>query len=374
MHPIFFIFFGLSLPSLIFYVAPFGRDISENFLWMLFYCNFLALFGALFYRPFCLVLRKKTTLYQEPDLFLKIRILLIIASIINLYIYSKIGFRIAVLDISIRAEIYESAGYIWSLFITLSMTLALLLGVMRSIDLKIGRANKILYIFNIICILGYGMKANALQIILCYVVGLFYFRKIGLNPQRVKKIDILFKVFGASFILIFVFWLLNSLRAGKAYSLTEFVMLIYFYLIPPFTNFANVATQSFPEDYVFGGLLEGLYKLIFIKTNPLGNLDLADLENPTWNVWGVFANLYASGGLFELYLGCFLIGLYVAFSYALYRKRNSLLVSMNFAQMGVLVLMLHNSYYYQSFSPFLSIFMCGFLVKTKNRQSRKIHS
>ena len=369
MHPFFLILGGLSFPTLIFYIAPFGGDISKNYLSILILCNLMALFGTLFYPLFNSILKRKNKYYKDFDLVYKLKILLAILSLLNLYIYTKIGFKFAVLDISIRSEVYSAAGFMWFLFVAISMASALLLGSVKSYGLKVGFVVKMLAILNILCVFGYGMKGNALQIMLCYFIGSLSLRRPKNESAKKGGFNTVLKLFGTVFFVLLIFWILNSLRAGKAYSLIDSFMLIYFYLIPPFANFGNIVSQSFSGPYFLGGVLEGVYKLFFIKTNPLQQLDLDNLENQTWNVWGVFANFYTSGGLFELYFGCFIIGLYVAFSTSLYRKHNSLFARMNYAQMLILCLMLHNSYYYQSISPIISIFICGFLVSSKKYSS-----
>jgi len=366
MLPFLLIIFGFTIPTIIFYIAPFGETIENSYLMVLIFCNLLALLGTLFYPIFNSSLKSKNTLFLNHDLLFKLKLLILIITFINIYIYLKIGFRLAVLDISIRSEIYLAAGYAWFLLISFSMTAALLYGVVKRYKLKIKFWLEALVVINILCLLGYGMKSNALQVILCFFVGSFENAK-NINGISETKTRYYLKLTKLSIIILIVFWILNSLRSGKAYTLIDFVMLIYYYLIPPFSNFGNIISKDFSSDLFLGGILEGLYKIFFIKSNPLGQLDLNYLEHQTWNVWGFFANFYTSGGYFELYFGCFLIGIYAAYSSSIFKKRNSIFARMNFAQMLILCLTLHNSYYYQSFSPILAIFICLFLLKHKSK-------
>lgn len=356
--PTLLVLIGLTAPSIIYFAFPFGREPSEQYTTILITVNGLAFLGTLFYPLFLKLSKKNNPIPNIKKLIVYLKLFLLIIFILNIYIYSELGFKLAAFDIALRETIYKTANLGWFIYISLSMTSALLIGNLAARNIKLSRTIKALIIINFLMTLGYGMKANALQIILCFATGYLVIKQnLGLNnnPTLYRRI------FLSSIGLIVIFWTLSSTRTGAIYSPTEFILLIYYYAIPPFTNFGNILGGDYKSEILFGGILEGFYKIFFIKTNPLSQLNNEDLEYQTWNVWGPLANFYTSGGVFELYLGFFLIGLYIALSFAFIKKKKSIASQMNFAQMLILCATLNNSYYFQSVSPIIAIILCWYL-------------
>lgn len=293
---------------------------------------------------------------------------LILCLIINGYIYENISFNFVLFDISLRSQVYDSAGVFWSLLVTLMTVAALVYGLMPKE--RISWSVRALFFFNIFLFVGYGMKASLLQVLLCFYVGRICNRGENSNEPSISGYSGFWKILKFAVILLFGFWAINSLRGGATYGLFEFGEMLYLYIAPNYTNFLNVVGSNFEYNLPLGGVFGGIYKLFGYSETPLDQLDESYIENLTWNVWTYLSTLYVSGGLFEVYFGSLIVGMYAAFSSKIFNKgRCSLTGAMNYCQMILLMVFLHNHYYYSSFAPLLSIFIC-FMIELFSKTFR----
>jgi hypothetical protein len=361
--PINLVLISITFPLLVFLFFPFGSEPSAEFIELIMISNFLFLLGAITYPLLKRVVKKEVFINNNLRISVFLVTILFISLLINVYFYYILNFKLPIFDTSLRKVLYNSSFGLWSLFITINMTLYLLVGYLV-VERKCTLFVALLVMLNSIFIIGYGMKANILQMGVCYYFGMqastnYYNRVKNLfTTDNIKKL----------LLILFLFWVINSARAGRSYGFSEFADMFYLYIIPPFSNFNNILTElDFFEGVFLGGLLQGIYKIIGISTNPLDLLSLDLLVSPTWNVWSFYANWYASGGLTEVYVSSLLIGLYISTSYVFKLKRANIFVMMNYSQMVIMCLTLHNSYYYQSASPILAM-MCCFIIQLLTRK------
>ncbi len=364
--PIILVLISITFPILVFLIFPFGNEPTEGFIELIVISNSLFLLGAITYPLQKVLVKKKITLNNNLKIAVVLVSFLIISLLINVYFYYILNFQPPIFDTSLRKVLYNSRFGLWSLFITINMTLYLLVGYLV-VEKKCTFFVALLVVLNSMVIISYGMKANILQMGICYYFGMQASANYSSRLKNLFTTDNIKKIF----FILFLFWIINSARAGRYYGFSEFAEMFYLYIIPPFANFDNILTgfDSF-EGFFLGGLLQGIYKLIGISTNPLDLLNLDLLVSPTWNVWSFYANWYASGGLIEVYVSSIMIGFYISTSYAFKLKRANIFVMMNYSQMVVMCLTLHNSYYYQSASPFLAM-ICCFIIQLLTRKVQK---
>lgn len=357
------IFLFWTVPTLVYLVLPYGGPPESEHVAILAFTNVLmylgALFGALATQRRVIPRHFAFRGAKFDSVFI---FFLIVALLINLYIYVKVNFALALINIAVRQDVYASAGFLWSALIIAMTISALLAGVARRTGRTISPSAKVLLLLNFIAFIGYGMKGNFLQFVVCYTVGYMKSRAVPRSGHPLFTRERMFKGFVLASAVLLGFWSINSVRAGSLYSVSEFFELIYFYMVPGITNFFNSLQSQYNYPYPLGGLLGGFYKM-FGATSPLAQVDQGYLESTTWNVWSYLTSLYASGGFFELYFGSFVIGLYVAMSVRWFFRADGLVSRMNFAQMIMLLVMLHNSYYFESFAPLFSVFVTCLIGK-----------
>ena len=114
---IFLIFIFWTLPCLIFFIAPFGGEISTELFAILLWANFLMYIPIIlwFLLPRGRV-EGKNKIIISSSLNFNIQLIILI---LNLYIFSSVGFTLGIQDDSIRTTIYENAGILWSLLVAL---------------------------------------------------------------------------------------------------------------------------------------------------------------------------------------------------------------------------------------------------------------
>ena len=364
--PVNLVLVSVTFPTIIFLFFPFGSESSDEFVDLIVISNLLFLLGAITYPFQKIFVKNKVTNNNNAKIKVFLFGLLFVSLLVNAYFYYILNFQFPIFDTSLRKTLYNSSFGLWSLFITINMTLYLLVGYLV-VEKRLTILLTILIALNSLIIVSYGMKANILQMGICYYFGMQASAKSTNRLKSLFTTDNIMKVF----FILFLFWVINSARAGRLYGFSEFAEMFYLYIIPPFANFDNVLAgfDSFEGGFL-GGLLQGAYKLIGISTNPLDLLNLDLLVSPTWNVWSFYANWYASGGLKEVYVSSLVIGFYISTSYVFKLKRANLFVMMNYSQMVIMCLTLHNSYYYQSASPFLAM-ICCFIIQLLTRKVQK---
>lgn len=356
------VFIFWTIPCIIFYIAPFGANPSAALIDIIAWTN-LAMYApciAWFLIPKSKC-RSKTNRPVNSQTNVIIQALILT---LNLAILQSVGFTLGIQDDSIRTTIYDNAGVFWSLLVALYSISFVLLGM----DVGGGRLNKNvknLSILNSIIFFSYGMKAGIVQIILSFMAGWLA------TKESASKAKLMRNLLAITSVILLGFWAINSLRAKELIPLSDFVNLIYLYIAPNFQNFSNILDVSFKYEYFLGGVFGGIYKLIIPGYyDPLSLLSIDYLEHQTWNVWSYLSTFYVSGQLFEVYFGSLMIGIYVTGSLVWYRNHGSLLSAVNISQVYLLLLFLHNQYYYSSFAPYLAIgltWLMGLFVHMKKQ-------
>ncbi|WP_298624448.1 hypothetical protein [uncultured Zoogloea sp.] len=345
------IFVFWTLPCLIYMAVPFGQTPDSHMKLVILVTN------ALLYIPcaYWIFLRKgkkatgcrlKYNININYIVFSQIVILFI-----NLYIIQATSFSLGIVDDSVRLTIYETAGYLWSLLVALySVSYAVAGAYVKLPGNKLGRIAKLMLVLNCVTFITYGMKSAVVQVALSYLAGGFVVRVPTINLQVATKL------LSAILFILIGFWIVNSMRQQEAIDLLGFVELIYLYIAPNFTNYSNISSLNFDYEYFLGGVLGGLYKL-FIPGYyaPLSLVSNDYLEYQTWNVWSYLTTFYVSGGMTEIVFGTFAIGVYTTYSIFLVYVKPSVTAAVNFSQMLLLLLFLHNQYYFSSFAPYAAI-------------------
>jgi len=363
-----YVIFFWIFPTFVFILAPFAWDPSFEQKQIMVVTCLLMILGASIgsFVPIKMNQQRPTSpkFYQAS-----LKAALIFCLIINGYIYENISFNLVLFDISLRAKVYESAGIFWSLLVTLMTVAALIYGLLPKE--RISWFMRLLFFINIFLFIGYGMKASLLQVLLCLYVGGMVNKSKHFNGRSNSGYIGFGKVLKFSAVLLIGFWIINSLRGGVTYGLFEFGEMLYLYIAPNYTNFLNVAGSNFNYGLPLGGLFGGVYKLFGYSGTPLDQLDESYIEHLTWNVWTYLSTFYVSGGFFEVYFGSLVVGMYAAIGSKMFnRGQCSLTGAMNYCQMLLLMVFLHNHYYYSSFAPLLSIFVCSLIESTSKRFSR----
>lgn len=348
------------MPVLLVLIFPYGPEIgAEKRFSLVLTAILMIIFGLL--GKAIPVQRKPRFIINQQRLVAVINFLFLLCAAINLYIYFNLGFRWVMVDIKLRSEMYIIAGRSWTILVSFLSVASSLLGLIKAREVP--KVTWCLFTFNTVAFVGYGMKSSLLQIMVPFFVS-YINQLIQINKLSQMKFKLLLinRIIVASVSILFCFWSINSLRAGRFYSILDFVEMVYLYIAPNFANFFNVTSEVFDFKIYFGGLFGGLYKFIGIMDNPLDLLDESYLEHITWNVWTFLATLYLSGGWTEVFVGSCAIGFYASYSSEYFSLNPYDLGGlMNFSQMLLLMVFLHNQYYYSSFAPVFSVVLCAFV-------------
>lgn len=340
------IFLFWTIPTLIYYFFPFGAQASEELIYILLITNLLLYAPALLFIGRSDMQDGKYKMYVSQK---NIQIIGVVVFVLNLYILYKVGFVFGVEDDSIRTQVYESAGVLWSILVAMYSIYYLIIGFNGAIERQF-ILTTCLSAVNAVIFVAYGMKAGVVQIIISYAIGWFS------AQNKNKHLVIYYNMMKMTAFIFVGFWVVNSFRAKELINVIDFFELIYYYIAPNFKNFENTLGVHYGYDTIMGGVFGGIFKVIMPRYfDPLIYSDMNLLEYQTWNVWSYLTTFYISGGLFEVYFGTFLVGVYTTFSLILFMRRRSILYGTNLSQNFLLLLFLHNQYYFSSAAPFAAI-------------------
>lgn len=353
-NSILFIFLFWSVPCLLVYYFPFATN-SDLLINVLIKTNIVFYLGIICTYPFF----DKVIAVNFSNYGFNVKYLTFLSSLVlflNLYILINTNFVLGIVDMNIRLEYYNVAGRLWTVLVALYSIIFVQFGCIFA-EKRTNRLILFLCFINAIIFILYGMKSGVLQIFLSFFIGYLIGQKRLSKITKGKNFKVSYQFLILTTVLILLgFWIINSLRGGSSLSLYGFALLVYFYIVPPFNNFANILIQSNDYVYPLGGLLGGLYKL-FIPgyTDPLMELSNSSLQYATWNVWSYLSSLYVSGGYFELYFGTFCISVLISYSMVLFNKRQTLFSAVLLVEVLSTLIFLHNQYHLASFAPYLSI-------------------
>lgn len=363
MSKLFFLF--LVFPICLYLVVPWGGEIKLGFIAVISTSMLAISLGFLIGKIVSKAVsknRNQNIVYSLYRMNFVLSVLLVISLAINFHITYSIGFRSPLLDVGLRGDVYRAAGILWPINVSLaplSFALAGYLVMQKGIWKICIPMIAVLLLF----ILNYGMKGVLIGVLCPFLVMVYWLGNISTNRSSIylisksrMKLFIILVLFG-----LFVFYLVNAARASNEYGIYDLFFEIYHYLIPPFANFNFILGEYFDFPYMLGGVFEPFYRVVGLGVRPLDMLDPALLIHPTWNVWSYFANFYVSGGVFEVILGSLYIGLFTGGVEERVISKKGFVALCGYSQSVLLIIFLHNSYYFQSLSPYL-IMLFAYLI------------
>jgi len=280
--------------------------------------------------------------------------------LLSVYFLYMLNFNFPFFDHHLRPDLYKNAGFLWGLYILSGLIFS---GV-SALMLMVRGSNKAIYLtlltILLVVALSFGMKNVLLYFFLTFFVTYLMISKLFLNLSFFKLVYFLVP-------FIYVLVLVNVARSGVDYSFTYVFYILFNYIFPSFSNLFNLISDGSCCFYSPGLSLVYPVADFLLGVNCAQFLPANLLDQPAFNVFTGFAPLLIIGGKIEVLIFFLFFGFFSNVFYRHSSNQGSFVSSFVYAQFVICFVMFHNSMYFQSLSPVLSIFMVAIFYKFRIR-------